>query len=154
MSKFTLDTEAHQELTELLEDTIEYWCNEHMISGELAWTVAWCLATAKVEMFKGNVKWLRGLLSTVSWPCVRRKVYLMMEHPRSRLVRVSGGSWRWRNLHSVSSMVTVDKWAITLCRPQTTNLSYANCLTDSLNFVILVVSHTNQWTSFLKHCLD
>lgn len=56
MSKFTLDTEAHQELTELLEDTIEYWCNEHMISGELAWTVAWCLATAKVEMFKGNVK--------------------------------------------------------------------------------------------------
>ncbi len=52
----TLDTKNHQELNELLEDTIEYWCNQHQISGELAWTVAYCLALAKTEMFKGNVK--------------------------------------------------------------------------------------------------
>lgn len=52
----TLSKENHQELTELLEDTIEYWCNENMISGELAWTVTYCLALAKTEMFKGNVK--------------------------------------------------------------------------------------------------
>ena len=52
----TLDKEAHTELHELLEDTIEHWCNEHMISGELAWTVTYCLALAKTEMFKGNIK--------------------------------------------------------------------------------------------------
>ena len=55
MTNYTLDNDNHQELTELLEDTIEYWCNEHMISGELAWTVASCLAQAKIEMFKGRL---------------------------------------------------------------------------------------------------
>ena len=55
-TKYTLDREAHQELRELLEDTISYWCQENTISGELAWLVTQCLATAKVEMFKGNIK--------------------------------------------------------------------------------------------------
>lgn len=53
---YSLDREAHQELQELLEDSIQYFCNEHMISGELAWLVTQCYATAKVEQFKGNVK--------------------------------------------------------------------------------------------------
>lgn len=55
-STYTLDREAHQELNELLEDTISYFCNEYMISGELAWLVTQCYATAKVEQFKGNIK--------------------------------------------------------------------------------------------------
>jgi len=55
-STYTLDREAHQELNELLEDTISHFCNEYMISGELAWLVTQCYATAKVEQFKGNVK--------------------------------------------------------------------------------------------------
>lgn len=55
-STYTLDRDAHQELNELLEDTVAYFCNEHMISGELAWVVTQCFATAKVEQFKGNVK--------------------------------------------------------------------------------------------------
>ena len=54
--KYTLDREVHTELRHLLEDSIEYFCNEHMISGELAWLVTECLAKAKLEMFKGNVK--------------------------------------------------------------------------------------------------
>ena len=53
---YSLDQEAHLELNELLEDTIQYFCNEHMISGELAWLVTQCFATAKVEQFRGNVK--------------------------------------------------------------------------------------------------
>ena len=53
---YTLDREAHQELNELLEDTIAHFCNEHMISGELAWLVSQCYSTAKVEQFRGNVK--------------------------------------------------------------------------------------------------
>lgn len=56
MNTYTLDSDNHQELNELLEDTIAHWCNEHRISGELAWTVVQCFATAKLEMFKGNIK--------------------------------------------------------------------------------------------------
>ena len=55
MTSYTLDNENHQELNELLEDTIQFWCNEHMISGELAWTVVECFAKAKLEEFKGRL---------------------------------------------------------------------------------------------------
>lgn len=36
------------EFTELLEDTIEYFCDQEQISGELAWTITQCLSTAKL----------------------------------------------------------------------------------------------------------
>ena len=55
-SKYTLDNEVHQHLTELLEDSIEFFCNEYMVSGELAWLVTQTFATAKIEQFKGNIK--------------------------------------------------------------------------------------------------
>ena len=55
-SKYTLDNEAHKNLTELLEDSIQFFCDEYMISGELAWLVTQCFATAKVEQLKGNIK--------------------------------------------------------------------------------------------------
>ena len=45
---------AH-EFRELLEDTIEYFCDNEMISGELAWTMAECLAVAKQAEFKGLI---------------------------------------------------------------------------------------------------
>ena len=44
-----------QELNELLEDTIEYYCDQNMLSGELAWTVTECFATAKVAEINGLV---------------------------------------------------------------------------------------------------
>ncbi len=55
MSTYQLDRDNHQELCELLEDTVAYWCNEHCISGELAWTVVDCLSKAKLETFKGKL---------------------------------------------------------------------------------------------------
>jgi len=55
-SKFTLDKDSHTELRHLLEDTIEYWCDQNMVSGELAWLVTQCLATAKVEQLRGNIR--------------------------------------------------------------------------------------------------
>ena len=55
MTAYTLDNDNHQELVGLLEDTIEYFCNEYLISGELAWTVTQSLAQAKLEMFKGKL---------------------------------------------------------------------------------------------------
>ena len=54
-TRYTLDIELHDELKGVVEDAIEHFCNEYMISGELAWLVTETLATAKIEQFKGNV---------------------------------------------------------------------------------------------------
>lgn len=47
--------EAAQEIRELLEDTVEYYCDQNLISGELIWTVVECLAVAKQAEFKGLI---------------------------------------------------------------------------------------------------
>ena len=52
---YTLDKELHTELTELVEDTVSYFCNEHRISGELTWVIIECLAKAKYEELRGNI---------------------------------------------------------------------------------------------------
>ena len=43
------------ELTEVVEDTIEYFCDKEQVSGELAWTVLECLAQAKQAELKGEL---------------------------------------------------------------------------------------------------
>ena len=43
------------ELTEVIEDTIEYFCDKEQVSGELAWTVVECLCTAKIAELKGEL---------------------------------------------------------------------------------------------------
>ena len=43
------------ELTEIVEDTIEYFCDKQLVSGELVWTIILCLATAKLEELKGDI---------------------------------------------------------------------------------------------------
>ena len=45
-----------QELTEVIEDTVQYACDQHMLSGELAWTVVNCLAVSKLAELEGLVK--------------------------------------------------------------------------------------------------
>ena len=37
-------------LQALLEDSIEYYCDEHMVSGEVAWTMVASLADAKLTV--------------------------------------------------------------------------------------------------------
>ena len=44
-----------KDLTELVEDTIEYFCDNNQISGELAWTIVECLATAKIAEIQGKL---------------------------------------------------------------------------------------------------
>ncbi len=44
-----------QELTSVIEDTVEYACDQHTMSGELAWTVVHCLATAKLAELEGVI---------------------------------------------------------------------------------------------------
>ncbi len=37
-------------LAALLEDTIEYYCDEHIVSGQVAWTMVAALADAKLNV--------------------------------------------------------------------------------------------------------
>ena len=38
----------------ILEDTVEYYCDENMVSGEIAWTMVASLADAKLGQFDEN----------------------------------------------------------------------------------------------------
>ena len=44
-----------QEITELIEDTVQYYCDGNMISGELAWTIVESLGTAKLAEIRGEL---------------------------------------------------------------------------------------------------
>jgi hypothetical protein len=52
----TIDKELHDELKELIEDSIEYFCDQNMVSGEIAWIITECLAVSKQAQLKGLVK--------------------------------------------------------------------------------------------------
>ena len=43
------------EITEVIEDTVEYACDKHLLSGQLVWTVVESLATAKLAEIQGLV---------------------------------------------------------------------------------------------------
>ena len=43
------------ELTEITEDTVEYFCDKECVSGLLAWTVIESLATAKLAELAGDL---------------------------------------------------------------------------------------------------
>ena len=43
------------DLTEVIEDTTEYFCDKEQVSGELVWTVIGCLATAKLAELRGQL---------------------------------------------------------------------------------------------------
>ena len=50
-----ISREKERELRELLEDTIEYYCDNNMVSGQLAWTIVECLAVAKQAEIAGEL---------------------------------------------------------------------------------------------------
>jgi hypothetical protein len=50
-----ISREQLHELRCVIEDTVEYACDQQMLSGELAWTVIECLATAKIAELKGEL---------------------------------------------------------------------------------------------------
>ena len=43
------------ELTGVIEDTVEYFCDQEQVSGELVWTLLGCLATAKLAEMNGEL---------------------------------------------------------------------------------------------------
>ena len=55
MSQYTIDRSKALELKELIEDTVEYFCNENMVSGELAYIMVQTLAEAKLAEFRGEM---------------------------------------------------------------------------------------------------
>ena len=44
------------EITGLIEDSVQYFCDNERLSGELAWTVVQCLAETKLAELKGLIK--------------------------------------------------------------------------------------------------
>ena len=51
----TIDRQIHDELKELIEDSVEYFCDQHMVSGELTWTIVQTLAEAKLAELRGDI---------------------------------------------------------------------------------------------------
>ena len=54
MATYHTTKETAQEIRTLIEDTVEYFCDENMVSGELAWIMVECLAQAKIAQIKGD----------------------------------------------------------------------------------------------------
>ena len=50
-----ISKEQLTELTEVVEDTVEYACDQYTMSGEKAWAVIECLAIAKQAEIAGLV---------------------------------------------------------------------------------------------------
>lgn len=50
-----ITSEKHQQLIELIEDIVEHYCDENMVSGELAYTVLECYSIAKLAQMRGEI---------------------------------------------------------------------------------------------------
>ena len=50
-----ISREQSTEIQEVIEDTVQYFCDQHVVSGELAWIPVECLATAKIAEIKGEL---------------------------------------------------------------------------------------------------
>ena len=48
-----ITSEKLQSLTEVIEDALEYTCDQETMSGEMAWTIVESLATAKLLEMQG-----------------------------------------------------------------------------------------------------
>ena len=53
--EYAVTREVHDELVEIIEDSVEFFCDENMISGELTWLIVQSLAEAKIAQLKGDV---------------------------------------------------------------------------------------------------
>jgi len=54
--RFNLDRDTHNDLVGYVEDMVEHWCDENMLSGELAWIIVETLAEAKIAQLRGEVR--------------------------------------------------------------------------------------------------
>ena len=54
-AKYFIESEQLDEFNELIEDTLAYFCDEYMISGELSWVLIQALAEARLAEMRGEV---------------------------------------------------------------------------------------------------
>ena len=52
---YTIDREKAIEFKDLLDDTLQYYCDENMISGELALVMAQAYVEGRLAQFRGEV---------------------------------------------------------------------------------------------------
>ena len=52
----SVDISKHNELVDIIDDMVQYWCDEHVCSGELAWTILQCYSTAKLAQLSGEIE--------------------------------------------------------------------------------------------------
>tara|TARA_Y100000992_G_scaffold278959_1_gene224875 strand:+ start:290 stop:463 length:174 start_codon:yes stop_codon:yes gene_type:complete len=50
-----ISKEQLQELTEIVEDTVQYFCDTNQASGQLVWTCIETLSTAKLAELNGEL---------------------------------------------------------------------------------------------------
>lgn len=55
LQRMHISNQQLKELTEIIEDTIEYFCDKEKMSGQLAWTCIECLSTAKLAELNGEL---------------------------------------------------------------------------------------------------
>ena len=55
IKQMQISHEQLDELTGVIEDTVEYFCDQQLVSGELVWSVLECLAVAKQAEIKGEL---------------------------------------------------------------------------------------------------
>ena len=53
--RYQMDVDTHQDLREIVEDAVAFFCDHYMVSGELAWLCVEALAVAKTESMKGKL---------------------------------------------------------------------------------------------------
>ena len=51
-----ISREQLNEITEVIEDTVEYACDQYMASGEKVWAIVECLAVAKQAELQGKLE--------------------------------------------------------------------------------------------------
>ena len=54
-ANYFIESEQLDEFNDLIEDTLEYFCDTHMVSGELSWILIQALAEAKLAEMRGEV---------------------------------------------------------------------------------------------------
>ena len=50
-----ISRELSQEIQEIIEDTVQYFCDQHVVSGELAWILVECQAATKLAELRGEL---------------------------------------------------------------------------------------------------
>ena len=53
--KYFISTPDLTEFREMIEDTLQYFCDEHMVSGELSWVMIQALAESKLAEMQGEL---------------------------------------------------------------------------------------------------